>query len=125
MFWVALAGPLSNVLLFLVGLVMFYFFVHFVGVQSHKSPGVEVFVIFLSINLYLAFFNMLPLHPLDGGKVFERFLPYEWNRWLQTHQYELNIALLVLIFLGGLRYMALPVHYIINMSVLFVLGGAS
>ena len=125
MFWVALAGPLSNVLLFFVGLLMLYFFVHFVGFKSPKAPEVQMLVMFLSINLYLAFFNMLPLHPLDGGKVFERFLPYEWNRWLYTHQHELNIALLVLILVGGLHYMAIPVNYIIHASISFVLGGVT
>ncbi len=125
MFWVALAGPLSNVLLFFVGLLLFYFFVHFAGIKSGKSPEIQMVIMFLSINLYLAFFNMLPLHPLDGGKVFERFLPRHWNCWLEDHQYELNIALLVLILVGGLRYMAIPVNYIIYTSISFVLGGAS
>ena len=124
MFWVALAGPLSNILLFFAGLLIFYFFVQFTGASSYKSPATQMIMMFLTINLYLAFFNMLPLHPLDGGKVLERFLPYHWNRWLEDHQYELNIALLVLILFGGLHYMAIPVNYIINSSVLFILRGS-
>ena len=121
MFWVALAGPLSNVLLFFVGLLGFYFLVHFFNPNSLGSPMIQMLIMFLTINLYLAFFNMLPLHPLDGGKVLERFLPYHWNRWLEEHQYELNIALLVLILFGGLRYMAIPVEYILRFSLGLVL----
>ena len=121
MFWVALAGPLSNVLLFFVGLLGFYFLVHFFNPSSLGSPIIQMLIMFLTINLYLAFFNMLPLHPLDGGKVLERFLPYHWNRWLEEHQYELNIALLVLILFGGLRYMAIPVEYILRFSLGLVL----
>ncbi len=125
MFWVAIAGPLSNVLLFFVGLLIFYLFIQFTGVRSSEAPLARMIIMFLAINLYLAFFNMLPLHPLDGGKVFERFLPYHWNRWLEDHQYELNIVLLILIFAGGLHYMSIPVRFIINFSVLSILGSAA
>ena len=124
MFWVALAGPLSNVLLFFLGFSVFYFLVRFTSFNlSPKSPEAQMLTIFLAINLYLAFFNMLPLHPLDGGKVFGRFLPHHWNRWLENHQYELNMALLFLILVGGLHYMALPVHYVIRYSMSLVIQG--
>ena len=127
MFWVALAGPLSNVLLFLVGFTTTYLLVHLGGVHlSASGPETKMLYIFLAINLYLALFNMLPLHPLDGGKVLERFLPYRWNNWLETHQYELNMALLVLILIGGLHILAMPVHFVLNRAmILLVEGGVS
>ena len=120
MFWVALAGPLSNVFLFIVGVITIAILARTSFLGSAASPVSQMLIMFLYINLYLAFFNMLPLHPLDGGKVFERFLPFEWNRWLQDHQYHLNMALLFLIIFGGLRYMAIPVDIIIRSSLRLV-----
>ena len=64
---------------------------------------------FFVINLFLAVFNMLPLHPLDGGKVIARFLPYKTNRWLEENSQVLNFALIILILSGGFRIISGPV----------------
>lgn len=125
MFWVALAGPASNILLFLIGLIIFGVLVHIVRLPG-ESLVYSMVQTFLFLNLLLAFFNLLPLHPLDGGKIMERFIPYSWNRWLEDHQYHLNIALLLLLVSGGFRYMAVPLEYVMRFSMAFVLaaGGA-
>jgi Zn-dependent protease len=122
MFWVALAGPLSNILLFILGLGVFAILLHIVHLPF-SSPLWEMLKMFLYINLILAFFNLLPLHPLDGGKIVERFIPFTWNRWLEDHQAQLNMALLGLIMLGAFRYMAIPLNYLLNTSLMFVAGG--
>ncbi len=126
MFWVALAGPLSNILLFFVGLLAFGLSFHFWG-QAVNAPINQMLITFLFINLILAFFNLLPLHPLDGGKVIQRFIPFTWNRWLEDHQYHLNIGLLLLILSGGFHYLAKPLYGIVQSSMSFVIaagGGA-
>ncbi|MBX3021213.1 MAG: site-2 protease family protein [Bdellovibrionales bacterium] len=109
MFWVALAGPMSNVFLALVatiglGVALAY--------GSDPSGGlIKLLGVFLSVNLFLAVFNLIPIHPLDGGKVIEPFLPYSWNRWLEENQAALNMGLLLVIFMGG-PILAVPVHYV-------------
>ncbi|MEM7645517.1 MAG: site-2 protease family protein [Pseudomonadota bacterium] len=123
MFWVALAGPLSNILLFVLGLVATFVVFRVLRVPLN-SPLFEMLKMFLYINLLLAFFNMLPLHPLDGGKVLQRFIPYHWNRWLEDHQYHLNMALLLLIISGGFSVLARPILYIMQTSLTLVLTGA-
>ena len=110
MFWVALAGPLSNVILALASTVLLGFafaYWHQEGVGNGIS---QLLRFFIPINLFLAIFNLLPIHPLDGAKVIEPFLPYAWNRWLDEHQWQLNMGLLMLFLLGG-SILAWPVGY--------------
>lgn len=123
MFWVALAGPASNILLFFVGLIIFAILFHGFALRPN-SPLYQMLHVFLYINLLLAFFNLLPLHPLDGGKILERFIPYHWNRWLEENQQMLNMALLVLIISGGFRYLAMPIFSIMQTSISLIAGGA-
>lgn len=112
MFWIAFAGPLSNFCLSLAGtflLIPLYFLSSvFAGVSLSVLTGtVEVFIY---INLLLGFFNLIPLHPLDGGKVLARFLPARWNWQLEQWESYSSIALIMLFIMGGFRYLALPAH---------------
>ncbi|MDA4124094.1 MAG: hypothetical protein OK438_01395 [Thaumarchaeota archaeon] len=59
--WISLAGPLTNVALAAVFLPVFYF-----GGGTWQLLG----YLGVRINILLAAFNMLPLGPLDGAKVF-------------------------------------------------------
>ena len=73
MVWVALAGPGTNVLLAIVSSLLFYGVVFL-----PPSPAEWVaanLVHSLEINAALCVFNMLPLPPLDGGRVAVGLLP--------------------------------------------------
>jgi len=73
MVWVALAGPGTNVLLAIVSSLLFY------GVDlMPPSPGEWLaanLIHSIQINALLCVFNMLPLPPLDGGRVAVGLLP--------------------------------------------------
>ena len=95
---VALAGPVANITiaLFFVGLL--YFGVG-AGFLTESLASMSVFIIVM--NLVLAFFNMLPIPPLDGSKVFFSLLPYKWQ-YLRHHleRYGFFILLFFIIFFG-------------------------
>ena len=110
MFWVALAGPLSNILLASVGAMLLGLSLHFELSAANRAASIEFLQAFVFINLFLAFFNLLPFHPLDGGKVFARFLPAQANRFLEEHQVTFSYLLLGIFILGGFRYLAIPVY---------------
>jgi Zn-dependent protease len=124
MFWIAFAGPLSNVLLAFIGCVLFV--LSFIFLQGHglMNTAVEMLKMFIIVNLFLAIFNMIPLHPLDGGKVVGRFLPRDANNWLEENQHVTSMILLMLFVLGGFRYLATPVYWIYNNMMAIVLAAA-
>jgi Zn-dependent protease len=66
------AGPVTNVLLALVSAGVFRLLVLF-GTPS-SSIALYIFAFFTLINLVLAFFNLIPIPPLDGSRVVQRFL---------------------------------------------------
>ena len=122
MFWVAFAGPLSNFFLALIGsfcLAVFYT-LHLLNTLPSSTALISFTEMFIYINMLLGIFNLLPLHPLDGGKVMARFLPIRWNLYLESNQNYSYIALILLIFLGGFHYLAKPIlaitHFLISFS---------
>ncbi len=86
--WVSLAGPLSNFLLALLAAIPFqlalvtrYDVLTAFSTQSAILPTLARFLFdFMTINLVLALFNLIPLPPLDGDKIADFFMPDSWRR---------------------------------------------
>ena len=117
MFWISAAGPLSNFLLALIGAVGAGVFLRFYSraiLEDQAGPTqiLEVLKMFISINVYLAVFNLIPLYPLDGAKVLARFLPDKTNRWLEDMQSYTSIMLLLLFISGAMVVIAIPADYV-------------
>ena len=96
---VAAAGPGMNLLLALVGAILIGLIAPSVSPENFASPGilVEGLFYFLLINLFLAFFNLLPMPPFDGGHIVEGLLPRSlakyWGQFQQVGMFLL-IALI-------------------------------
>lgn len=98
----AVAGPLSNFLLAIIGAFILNF-----SLPNLLSVFIQNFIV---INLILATFNILPIPPLDGFKVFGRILPdniYEKAEDLER-RYGF-ILILILLITRVLYYIWYPV----------------
>jgi len=104
--WVSLAGPLSNfVLAILASIPLRLNWVPYNG-SSALLPSPYMFLVeFISINLLLMVFNLIPLAPLDGDKIVEYFLPESWNRvFNRIRPYSAFILLAVVFVLPMLGF---------------------
>ncbi len=90
----ALAGPLMNVLLTFVSLVLYA-----VGILNGFNEYVMLFLYIMAYyNAVLAMFNLLPLPPLDGSKVLFAFLPSRHYYKLMAYERYGMILILLLSF---------------------------
>ena len=80
MIWVALAGPIANMILaFISGILIIGFSSSNLMFNSQTAFFANMLIYSLQINLALAIFNMLPIPPLDGSKILRGLLPYRYE----------------------------------------------
>jgi Zn-dependent protease len=123
MFWIALAGPLSNLLLAVLAALAMGVVVRFGLVGTYTKAVMNILDVFIVTNLFLAIFNLLPLNPLDGGKVIARFLPASLNYKLEQNEHLTGMLLMVLVLTGVLKVLAIPVFWTHDLMIRTVLGG--
>lgn len=99
--WVSLAGPASNLLLAALAAIPLRFnWVPF-SFGTDILPSLYYFLLeFLSINLLLMLFNLIPLAPLDGEKIASFFFPPPLDRVMDAIRPYGSMILLALVFVG-------------------------
>lgn len=114
LFWIALAGPASNILLAFITTGVLYGVVRTPALADYQTTILTLLQMFILTNLFLAIFNIIPLHPLDGGKVLARFLPDSINYKLEQNQQMTSLILMGLIMVGALGVLRIPVFFMFN-----------
>ncbi len=108
MLWVALAGPSSNLVLGLIFALLFNYAGPLIT-GSTLYPLKIMMEIMVYINVGLAIFNLIPIPPLDGGRVIVGLLPEKMaNSWARIEPYGF-IILLVLIFTRVVNFVIFPI----------------
>ena len=72
------------------------------------------------VNIGLGVFNLIPIPPLDGSKVFRRFLPYNANQWIDRNMTIIYIVFLILWVTNLLSYIVSPVIEVITNGLLWL-----
>jgi len=122
MMMVALAGPLSNLLMAIVWALLARLGVMFHQIEFIAMPLIYSGVAGISINLILCLVNLLPIPPLDGSRVLSGLLPDYWawqfNR-LERFGFIILMILLATNILGAI--LAYPMY--IAQQLFFGLAG--
>jgi Zn-dependent protease len=108
---VSFAGPLANVAQAMVTLGV----IKLLLLAGVDRPGLmEVLATFFMLNVTLAFFNLLPIHPLDGGKILAWMLPARFEHIDDTlARYGWTILLALMLIPGLLQTLFTPVGYVV------------
>lgn len=104
---IAFAGPLSNLIL----AILLSFVYKLVPMGLLSTP---LFVL-INLNLILAFFNLIPVEPLDGFKVVLGFIPNKLaGEWLETQKYGLYILIFLVVTGLAEKLVFTPANFLLN-----------
>lgn len=114
------AGPITNILLAIVSVLVYKYAIPIMATVSPDSvvetilrPLSAMFRYSIMINVFLACFNLIPIPPLDGGRVAVSLLPPKPAISLSRLEPYGFIILLVLIFTGLYRLFVVPLFNLI------------
>jgi Zn-dependent protease len=110
---VAFAGPASNIFLAIVVTMLYAILVktnamHYIGLENFSLPLYKMLLLGIYLNLILAFFNLIPIPPLDGSRVLQGVVNPATAEKIDQFAGQAQILLLLLLFTGTLRYFLIP-----------------
>ena len=111
-FWIAFAGPMTNLAQALIWALIFKATYH-LNNAYFGTPLNMMSQAGIGINVSLMLLNLLPILPLDGGRMLASVLPLRLAfRYMKLEPYGFWI-LLALLFVGGLAFIIRPLYLII------------
>ncbi len=123
MLWVALAGPVTNLILAFLSALLLKLLVQIAQLLPAMlfTPLVTMLQVSVMMNVMLCVFNFLPIPPLDGSRIVTGLLPTEAAvQYMRFEQYGVLI-LIGLMLTGVLGYLISPLYQgVLNVLLWFV-----
>ena len=118
--WVSLAGPLSNFILATIFTVIYYLLGNFAPATQLVAIIMTLILYTITINIGLGVFNLIPLPPLDGEKIFRHILPYRAKEWLDRNSQTLHLIFMVLWITGMLGNVVSPIIGVVESGIFWI-----
>ena len=124
------AGPISNILLAIIFAILWGLELKLIGALTSGATELtnntimalywtqQFLTIGIRINVTLAVFNLLPVPPLDGSRIFFAFIPSKLYWKIMQYERYIYIAVIFALFFGLLdKPIAIMSNFIINLLV--------
>lgn len=112
----AIAGPVSNLIMGFVCILLANLFTKILGNVTSLLPYAVYYFLYFAgvVNVNLAVFNLLPIPPLDGSRILQLLIPAKYYyKFLQYERYVV-IVVFILIMTGVLSG---PLSYISSLII--------
>ncbi|GIW66406.1 MAG: hypothetical protein KatS3mg095_0304 [Candidatus Parcubacteria bacterium] len=109
---VALMGPITNILIALILLFLLK-----ISIFLQMTINLDLILSFVRLNILLAIFNLLPIPPLDGSRIFLSFLPISTQFFLE----QFGFILIIIFIFFGFSLVINVVNYLMRF-LLFIFG---
>ena len=122
---VSVAGPAMNFILAFLFAIIYMAIVKFGGTFLLTPFGelVNITVVrIVAVNIGLGLFNLIPLPPLDGYKLFIKFLPYKAKEAIYKYEQYFHVIFLIIWITGAATYIIGPINLLVTNGFLKVAG---
>lgn len=122
---VSIVGPLTNFILAIVFTIIYFvlniFASGFLYTTVGSIIGTMVYATIL-VNIGLGVFNLIPIHPLDGEKIFRLVLPYKVKEFLDNNMQTIYMVFMILWITGLLGKLVSPVIDLVYNGIFYMIG---
>lgn len=122
---VSVAGPAMNFVLALVFTIIYFAVLKFApGIMLTQWGTIVITMISSAIivNVGLGVFNLIPLPPLDGSKIFRNFMSYNVKEWLDRYERVFYMIFLILWITGFAGKIISPIIELISTGLIRLVG---